>query len=156
MLSKASLDDKWWTFELWLEAIWFKEMTPDPWIQNIWLISCIDTRAKKTRCSNKVSSLTRSDHSSSSNVPDSCSRRVLSFLVSILISFVCLNPFLLCFLFSWSSGMQNTGLQSEDLWIIGSFLEEHIIFPAGQHKIILWNRLTIINICLLWTTSKRG
>src|SRR6218665_609343 len=51
--------------------------------------------------------------------------------------------------------MQNTGLQSEDLGIIGSFLEEHIIFPAGQHKIILWNRLTIINICLLWTTSKQ-
>src|SRR6218665_1424272 len=39
--------------------------------------------------------------------------------------------------------------------MIGSFLEEHIIFPAGQHKIILWNRLTIINICLLWTTSKQ-
>src|SRR6218665_437029 len=51
--------------------------------------------------------------------------------------------------------MQNTGLQSEDLGIIGSFLEEHIIFPAGQHKIILWNRLTIINIYLLWTTSKQ-
>jgi len=42
--------------------------------------------------------------------------------------------------------MQNTGLQSEDLWIIGSYLEEHIIFPAGQHKVILWYRLTIINI----------
>ena len=111
--------------------------------------------SKKTRCSNKVSSLTRSDHSSSSNVPDSCSRRVLSLSVSILISFVCFNPFLLCFLFSWSSRMQNTGLKSENLWIIGSFLEEHIIFPIGQHKVILWNRLTIINICLLWTTSKQ-
>src|SRR6218665_2729049 len=40
--------------------------------------------------------------------------------------------------------------------MIGSFLEKHIIFPACQHKIILWNRLTIIDICLLWTTSKEG
>ena len=56
----SSMDD--------LETIWFKDMTPDPWIRNIWFISCIDTLAKNPRCSNKVSSLTRSGHSSSSNV----------------------------------------------------------------------------------------